>query len=220
MIDILYVLLEALAVLLCLHALYGKKFELNRHAILFIILDCLVMSAIRVFSLNQIFSLIVYFFIMMYCLIVFENTKRTALVNMILLAIIMTCIQFVVSVLFSGIDYFIFAKKAVLAIIINLIVLMIMVGIYKKINLHAVSKYFQRKEILIAVTLILESGAVCFLLLRYKSVQGMLPEKYIVLAGMIIFIIILCFNSLLYKVKYQEKKSELEVYKTYSAVGK
>lgn len=218
MIYLMYILLEAITVIICLHALYGKKVFIDLYTILFLTVDCIMMAAIEILGVNQNLSLLVYPIIIIYCILEFNSNMRENIVNIVLLAIIMTTIQFFVSIIFSRISQVKSEYEDYVVIAINVIVLIINILIYKKTNLHIISLFFQKKEVLIVMTLILESAVVIFLLFHYKSMQGMLPGKYVVLMTLLIFIIILCFNGLLYKVKYQEKRSELEVYKTYSEV--
>jgi len=53
MITLLYIALEAVAVLLLLHALYGKKMRWDKYSVGFVVLDCVLMSVIKWHSLNQ-----------------------------------------------------------------------------------------------------------------------------------------------------------------------
>ena len=47
MITLLYIALEAVAVLLLLHALYGKKMRWDKYSVGFVVLDCVLMSVIK-----------------------------------------------------------------------------------------------------------------------------------------------------------------------------
>ena len=60
MITLLYIALEAVAVLLLLHALYGKKMRWDKYSVGFVVLDCVLMSVIKWHSLNQNLSFIIY----------------------------------------------------------------------------------------------------------------------------------------------------------------
>lgn len=54
MITLLYIALEAVAVLLLLHALYGKKMRWDKYSVGFVVLDCVLMSVIKWHSFIQI----------------------------------------------------------------------------------------------------------------------------------------------------------------------
>lgn len=99
----------------------------------------------------------------------------------------------------------------------NLIILIIAIVLYKKVDLHTISLTFQRNSKLIGLILLLESTLVFLLIFQYKNAYGKVPIKYTVISGIMVLIIILCIHGLLYRIKYQEKQAELEAYKTYSA---
>lgn len=218
MIEILYVLLEALAVILCLHALYGKKFVFDKYTAVFIVSDCVLMISIWVFKWSQIVSMVVYVMILIYCLLEFGKDIKSLFVNLILLVIIIPSMQIFVSMVFSIIHILYSANQSLRVSAVNFIVFLLMGLLYKKINMHRISLFLQRKETLIAITFVLEIGVIVTLLLNSKNFNGVFPKNYIIMFIFLIFIAILCLNAMLYKAKYKEKKSELDAYKTYSLV--
>ena len=218
MIDVLYVMLEALAVILCLHALYGKKFAFDKLTVGFIALDCLFMTAIRIFKWNQMISMVVYVMILIYCLLEFGRDIKSLFVNLILLAIIIPSMQVFFSMLVSGISMLPFKNESLKVLEINILVLLLIWLLCRKINVHKMSLFLQRKEILISITFILECGVISVLLINSKIFRKIFPKNYIVLIVFLVFIMVLCLNAILYKAKYQDKKAELEAYKTYSQV--
>ena len=52
-ISLLYVVFEAIAVLLLLHTLYGKKICWNIYSIAFVVIDYILMLATKLFGVNQ-----------------------------------------------------------------------------------------------------------------------------------------------------------------------
>lgn len=218
MIGIPYVLLEALAVILCLHALYGKKFAFDKYTAVFIVSDCVLMISIWVFKWSQIVSMVVYVMILIYCLLEFGRDIRAAIVNIVLFVVIISSMQIFVSMLFSITHILYSANQSLRVSAVNFIVFLLMGLLYKKINMHRISLFLQRKETLIAITFVLEIGVIVTLLLNSKNFSGVFPRNYIIMFIFLIFIAILCLNAMLYKAKYQEKKSELDAYKTYSLV--
>ena len=59
-ISLLYVVFEAIAVLLLLHTLYGKKICWNIYSIAFVVIDYILMLATKLFGVNQNLSVIIY----------------------------------------------------------------------------------------------------------------------------------------------------------------
>lgn len=217
MITLLYIALEAIAVLLLLHALYGKKMQWDKYSVAFILFDCGLMSVIRWCGLNQNLSFIIYVVLVVYCIFEFKSNIKQVIVNMVLLVVIMMGMQLIALLLFGFIGNTINGHEDILLTTINFLILLIVVKLYYKRNLYSISLSFQQKGKVNGLILILESTLLLFLLYQYKNAQGEVQVQYILVTGILVLILVLCIHALLYKIKYQEKQAELEAYKTYSA---
>ena len=217
MMLIIFVFLEAVTVLILLNALYGQKMHLDWISVLFIICDCVLMSLIRFCGLNQNSSFIIYFALLVYCIMEFKTKISEMIVNMVLLAIIMMGIQLPALLILDVLGDTIKGYEDLSVAIINAVILAIVIIIIKKIDLHTISTSFLRKGKIIGIILIFESTLLAFLLYQYKSAQGEVPVQYIVITGVLVLILMLCVHTLLYKIRFREKQAELEAYKTYSA---
>ena len=217
MMLIIFVFLEAVTVLILLNALYGQKMHLDWISVLFIICDCVLMSLIRFCGLNQNSSFIIYFALLVYCIMEFKTKISEMIVNMVLLAIIMMGIQLPALLILDVLGDTIKGYEDLSVAIINAVILAIVIIIIKKIDLHTISTSFLRKGKIIGIILIFESTLLAFLLYQYKSAQEEVPVQYIVITGVLVLILMLCVHTLLYKIRFREKQAELEAYKTYSA---
>ena len=217
MITLLYIALEAIAVLLLLHALYGKKMQWDKYSVAFILFDCGLMSVIRWCGLNQNLSFIIYVVLVVYCILEFKSNIKQVIVNMVLLVVIMMGMQLIALLLFGFIGNTINGHEDILLTTINFLILLIVVKLYYKRNLYSISLSFQQKGKVNGLILILESTLLLFLLYQYKNAQGEVQVQYILVTGILVLILVLCIHALLYKIKYQEKQAKLEAYKTYSA---
>jgi len=217
MMLIIFVFLEAVTVLILLNALYGQKMHLDSISVLFIVCDCVLMSLIRFCGLNQNSSFIIYFALLVYCIMEFKTKISEMIVNMVLLAIIMMGIQLPALLILDVLGDTIKGYEDLSVAIINAVILAIVIIIIKKIDLHTISTSFLRKGKIIGIILIFESTLLAFLLYQYKSAQGEVPVQYIVITGVLVLILMLCVHTLLYKIRFREKQAELEAYKTYSA---
>lgn len=186
-------------------------------SVLFIICDCVLMSLIRFCGLNQNSSFIIYFALLVYCIMEFKTKISEMIVNMVLLAIIMMGIQLPALLILDVLGDTIKGYEDLSVAIINAVILAIVIIIIKKIDLHTISTSFLRKGKIIGIILIFESTLLAFLLYQYKSAQGEVPVQYIVITGVLVLILMLCVHTLLYKIRFREKQAELEAYKTYSA---
>lgn len=181
MITLLYIALEAIAVLLLLHALYGKKMQWDKYSVAFILFDCGLMSVIRFGKMSQSVSMIVYLVLILYCIYEFRSSLKQLIVNVILLAVIMMGIELAALIILQMFSTGIKGYEDVSVVFANSIILLIVFGIYKKLNLYAVAVSFQRNGKLVAILLLLESSLVFFLIFEYKSLQGKVPVQHIII---------------------------------------
>ena len=216
MITLLYIALEAVAVLLLLHALYGKKMRWDKYSVGFVVLDCVLISVIRFGKMNQSVSMIIYVLLIMYCICEFGTNVKQLVVNMILLAVIMMGIELAALIILQSLGAGIKGYEDISVVFANGIIVLIVLKMYKKLDLYAISVSFQRNGRLVAILLLLESSLVFFLIFEYKILQGKVPVQTIIISGILVLTVILCIHGLLYRIKYQEKQAELEAYKTYS----
>ena len=216
-ISLLYVVFEAIAVLLLLHTLYGKKICWNIYSIAFVVIDYILMLATKLFGVNQNLSVMIYPLLAIYCFVQFKSKIQEIIVNIVLSVIILLGIQLIPLLVFGILGELLIGYENVAIVISNLIILIIAIVLYKKVDLHTISLTFQRNSKLIGLILLLESTLVFLLIFQYKNAYGKVPIKYTVISGIMVLIIILCIHGLLYRIKYQEKQAELEAYKTYSA---
>lgn len=216
-ISLLYVVFEAIAVLLLLHTLYGKKICWNIYSIAFVVIDYILMLATKLFGVNQNLSVMIYPLLAIYCFVQFKSKIQEIIVNIVLTVIMLLGIQLIPLLVFGILGELLIGYENVAIVISNLIILIIAIVLYKKVDLHTISLTFQRNSKLIGLILLLESTLVFLLIFQYKNAYGKVPIKYTVISGIMVLIIILCIHGLLYRIKYQEKQAELEAYKTYSA---
>lgn len=202
MITLLYIALEAVAVLLLLHALYGKKMRWDKYSVGFVVLDCVLMSVIRFGKMNQSVSMIIYVLLIMYCICEFGTNVKQLVVNMILLAVIMMGIELAALIILQSLGAGIKGYEDISVVFANGIIVLIVLKMYKKLDLYAISVSFQRNGRLVAILLLLESSLVFFLIFEYKILQGKVPVQTIIISGILVLTVILCIHGLLYRIKY------------------
>lgn len=175
------------------------------------------MLATKLFGVNQNLSVMIYPLLAIYCFVQFKSKIQEIIVNIVLAVIMLLGIQLIPLLVFGILGELLIGYENVAIVISNLIILIIAIVLYKKVDLHTISLTFQRNSKLIGLILLLESTLVFLLIFQYKNAYGKVPIKYTVISGIMVLIIILCIHGLLYRIKYQEKQAELEAYKTYSA---
>lgn len=171
-ISLLYVVFEAIAVLLLLHTLYGKKICWNIYSIAFVVIDYILMLATKLFGVNQNLSVIIYIILIVYCFVEFKSTIKQMIINMILLAVIMMGIQLAALLILGLVENIISGHEDILLVITNLIIITVTIAIYKKVDLHKISISFEKNRNTVLVILLLESTLILFVIFEYKNAYG------------------------------------------------
>ena len=138
----------------------------------FIICDCVLMSLIRFCGLNQNSSFIIYFALLVYCIMEFKTKISEMIVNMVLLAIIMMGIQLPALLILDVLGDTIKGYEDLSVAIINAVILAIVIIIIKKIDLHTISTSFLRKGKIIGIILIFESTLLAFCFINIRAHKG------------------------------------------------
>ena len=141
-------LFEILSVVVCLHYLYGEKFCFDKVTICLIIVDVIWMSIVDFFHLDQIWSSLMYPFVIIYCCLRFGINKKAILVNNVLYMIILSMIQTTTIILFYALLK-VKRPDSVHNVFINILMLIIVVLGLRKCNLKKISDILQGKERLI-----------------------------------------------------------------------
>lgn len=213
MIERIYVVLEALSIVICLHYLYGKKIQLDIATAALLAIDMILMQTIYFYRLPQTLSMFIYPIIIVYCGVEFGFNWKKLIVNNILCMIIVASVQFVSMILVSS-----FSRIQTLhgweLILINLLAFTIIVAM-RKINLNKVSVYLQDSERLLVISLFCTVVITGYCLFQYKLNDSFGIGQYILFFVIIILICILAVNLAKYKVKAKENETELKMYKLY-----
>ena len=207
---------EILAVLFCVHYLYGEKLKFDLLTCGYIFLEVLWMCVAMVFHLDQGWSLLMHIATIVYCGIKFEFHIKTILINNILCVGILMLIQALIMLVFSKL--FSIEKMSMLDnLIINSAVFLITVLGLQKCKLKKLSDILQYKDKMILQALIIVGMcAVCFLLM-YKQSSKFDAFYFVVLGVSIGLIIIVAIDIGKHKVKAKEMETELRLHKLYES---
>ena len=220
MIERIYSLIDALAVLVCLHQLYGKKFRLDILTVSFLSIDMIIMTTIIYYELPKVYSLIIYPIIMIYCGIKFGFKWREIIINSILYLIILGGIQIILIICYGCVfnllfsDIVAFQNKELLAA--NVGVLLITTVILPKLRIHRLSCYLQNKDrflvVFVAFCIIVITPSV----VKYKVINRLgTYRNFTLFVGVVLFCILVGQLSK-YKIKSKEAETELKIQQLYS----
>lgn len=214
--SVLFFTAEALSVVICLSYLYGKKTKFDICTILFILSDIFLMELVHFWPLNQMWSLMIYPIIMLYCGVKYGFNIRAIFVNNILCVAIVGIIQATIMLFFSVVLN-IKRMEEIENLFINVLMLILITFIIPKCNLRKVSDLLQSNEKIIVISSAVAVISTILFLLRYKQDEGFDILYYVVLGVSIILIVIAVIDIGKHKIKTKEAEAELYLYRLYEA---
>ena len=197
-------LLELLAYLYCLAKLFGKKFKLSIHAVVFLILALFLLTAINYYEIPEYFLPLIYIGMFLYGLLYYQESIKRTLVNCFLAAVIVAVLQLFI---FLPIYYAFLVKyeqKEIYELFINMGCLIFTMLFSRIINLKSFSDFFiKRNKLIVGVIILFFCGlGISIYQMNYQSIISV--ESYI---QMVYFILLLLFTI------YEWQKTRLDVEK-------
>lgn len=212
MIVSLCVLFEILAIVFCLHYLYGEKPRVDIVTVGFIISEMILMNVINYCQLDQKWSLMIYPMVMTYCAVRFGFSFRVILVNTILYTIVLSTLQATI-IIFSHI--LIGRFRVAEEVVANIILLCVVLFVLPKCNLNKLSKILQKKNKIVILTVLVIISSILLFLFNYKQSAGFDLFYYIVFIMCILLICFVVIDIGNHKMKAKEMESELRLHKLY-----
>lgn len=216
MIIILSYLFEVLAMLFCIHYLYGKTLKFDGLTCSYILLEVLWMSMVFMFQMDQRWTMLMHLVTIIYCSIKFGFHLKTILINNILCACVLVFIQALQIIAFTmmlGIQ----KTGSIENLIINFIMFLFTKFCLQRCKLKALSNTLQNNERIIWQSLtIVGICVVCFMLI-YKQTNKFDLFYFLVLGVSIGLIIIVAIDIGKQKVKTKEMEAELRLHKLYES---
>lgn len=214
MVDILSLLFEIVAVVCCLHYLYGEKLRFDVMTIGFIVLEMSCLLCVNRFTTDNRWSLIMYPMVMLYCGLKFGFNMKAIVVNNILYMAIISRIQATMAIVL-GIFMNVMNVKIQLALLSNIFTLILIILVSKKFKFAQLSKILQCKESLTVIALIAMVAVTVLFLFSYKRSSGFDTLYYIVLLMCIMLIGIAAWDIGKHKMQVREKEAELRLHRLY-----
>lgn len=215
MITNICLLLEALSIVLCVHYLYGEKFRLDIATVSYLSVYMIIVVGINYYNLPQIYTMITYPIMFLYCGVRFGFKIKAMIVNNMLFLAITGGIQFIVLSVCS-IIYKIESFENIMLLVVNCITFVIILFVLPKCRLNQISIYFQDKERIYVTALIISISATGYWLIQYKKIDGVgVFQSVLVFAG-IAFIGFLIIQLGKYKINAKEIETELKMQKLFA----
>lgn len=133
MFERIYPFLEILAIIYCLHCIYGKRMQIDLATVLLIISDLFLFEFINIYSMPRVWSLLMYWFIALYILIEFPFGLRQMILSNVFYIVLIALLQLLVSLAVLVIQLE-FLQSEILMCLINLSTILLLFWLRKIVN--------------------------------------------------------------------------------------
>lgn len=215
MIKNICLLFEILSVVFCLHCLYNETLKFEIVTTSFLTIYMITMSAINYYKLPQVYSLIIYLLVAIYCGIRFGFKWKMLIINNVLYIVIIGGIQLLIATIYGYIFSVLHLRKIEL-LLINGAVFLVVFFLLPRLQIYRISIYLQDSERILIISLVFCIILVSYGIVKYKMIKGFEVYQYVPLfIGIVLFFIL---GGLLgkYKIKAKEIETELKMYHLYA----
>ena len=188
MIERFYLIFEILAVLLCLHGLYGEKFKWNIYVILLIGSEFVVYQIDNIYSLPIPAECIIYLFLLIFSIAQFKRKAKETIVNYAICIILSVLLQLICYLPVFFLYNYLQIKAGYL---INILFLLITLIMYKRGMLSRLSEFMISKDKLVILSIGLMATLVTYTLVSVKTNILIDVFDYAIITLSIFFIILL-----------------------------
>ncbi len=204
-------LLEMIAILLCIHELYGKKFYFNIKNIIVIAADIILLKLIAEGLLTSGVSMLIYPVVFCYCIVEFGVNKRELVVNNVLYIVILGILQMLAWIILDVLHIIQTSSSGIKInnLLVNTIVFLIVWLVFPRIGLHKFSVFMQQKVVLLRILLVIALLFITYLLIIMKATSFVAAEHYVIIT------ISLCLlggvTYMWQKNQYKAKEQQIEL---------
>ncbi len=199
----LALLLEILAVVVCIHCVYGRKIKPDIPTIVFCLVSMIILDIINTYKINNISTSVIYVLIFVYCLWEFRQTIIVTIVNEVLFLIIISVMQFICLVF---VEKFIDNHEEIRAIICNILVLGFCVFLLPRFKSRELLRNLHTRNGFTIVTI--GFAVIALLMMQNKLYEGVQVEAFILVVPAVICLLFLAnkWSAL----KFSAERIELE----------
>lgn len=166
MIERFYLIFEILAVLLCLHGLYGEKFKWNIYTISFIGIEFVIYQVDYVYGLPVSIEGFVYLLFLLYSIIQFRTGIKDTLVNYAICIILSVLMQLIC---YIPVFFLYNTMQLNVGYLVNILFFLVTCIMYCKGIFTKVSKFLRSNDKLVALVICTMAGLVIYALVIIKS---------------------------------------------------
>lgn len=204
-------LLEVFAIILCIHGIYDKKVKLDMETIALCLLSLGVTEAVVYFGLNNLFTMCIYVFIVVYCIRKFQDSLVGSINSVLLMLIVLTMLQFAFVILAS----LIFPKNQELRMLTaGLLQTVSVLGLLPVIKLHKLRMMFRKRDKFINAVFCIVIIMVLMIVIEGKFEKQLNVTSFVFAVPMAVALVMLLNKWDAVKEEKEHVKNELSVTKS------
>ena len=208
-------LIELFAYLYCLAELFGKKFKINIHTVILVILIMFLMVGLDNYDFPEYLSSFAFIIMFLYALLYYGENVKATMVNCFLAYIIVAVLQIFMLLPVFYLFFLRYGQGYLNEFLINIGCLLIIVLCSYKVKIKKLSDFVvKRNKLIIGVSMLLLCGfGVNFY--KMKGEGKISKEIYIQMVYFILIFLFIIYEWQKSRVEVEKRKTQLEMNKLY-----
>lgn len=210
MIELIYLFLEILAIILCLHNFYGQKLRADIYTVTYIVFEVGFMMLVNYSIVSRETLPVVYILFILYALLEFKDKVIDTIIESLVAVLTVSVIQMLLY-LPSVFIYDLSKNEDIIITVMNLVIFIIVFAT-KNMNIYSkISTICKRRELKVTVCILACSATLVYYLMKVKTSNIISMDVQIISAAfaMTVIYILMRWQKLNYEVELKEKQIEV-----------
>ncbi len=215
MIRNIKLLVELFAYLYCLSELFGRRFKINIHVVVLVILDLFLLVGIDDYGFPKQLLSLAYLGIFLYGLVCFGESIKLTLVNCVLAPAILAVLQILMFIPFYFLFFVNYGRSQINELLINIGCLLLLVLFCSKVKLKRLSNAVIKRNKLLMTAFILLLFGFGLNFYQMKKEGTILKESYMQMVYFILIFLFVIYEWQKSRLDAEKKKTQLEMNRLY-----
>lgn len=200
--------MEALAVIICIYCVYGRKIKFDISTIVLILGILVILEFINTYQLDNISTVVIYVLLFIYCIWKFKESIIRTIVNMLLFMVVLTAIQFICMLPLV----ILFPENEVMRTVIgNTVIMGVCIWILPRCQLDKLSQAILRRKKLVILLLAFMCFVVVAMLLQDKLLKEIYIEFFIFAVPAIVLLLMLLIKWTSTQTRAEQLENEIKI---------
>lgn len=217
MFEVIYRLLEMLALVLCLHSLSGEKVKPDIYNVGFIVIELTFMQMIRDGIVSKQLYFAVYLIYFVYAYIKFKDTIQRTILKCMLVTLIMGGLQIVVYIPLYLISPII-QNETIIVIIMNFIIFMLLVITRKSKKYKSLINFCESRDWILRMSLFICIAIIVYFMYELKRSETIEIGIFILISLFMVILLIFVYRWQKSVFELDRKERELNMANLYNGV--